>query len=397
MAEDFYYSASQISSADPAHGGCMRAWAFDKIERFPRKEKVGTERGTEVHAQLEAWVKEGKLPTDPVAKAFLPHIPVKSDGLKIEEEIRLLTPPGVIRGYIDLYVPEPGRVQEALPESMRGFDHPLVIDHKTCKSFRFMKTSETLVKDPQAIIYGLHARVDTGSRGDVELVWNYVSKDSNPKHKQARLRQTLPILEDGVTSILRQAEKMKAAQQAKARANDLEPNLAACGSYGGCPYKLHCAAHVPVSVVPNSTKEVKVSESTLERLKRLREGGAGKAATLPSPEAPVKESPKPVEQVAAPVKEVTPEPTLKPFETKGLDTPLPEAAAGVVPPDAVPNVSEKDAVVVSKGKRGSKKTNLVATDAELLPFLRAKFEAAYAAGDLKTARVLLTALEDLSS
>lgn len=157
---------------------CPRRFTFRYVEGLEQEKTDATNLGTEVHAEMEAWIKKGTLPTHPLALKLLgafanhPHYPAK--GRMGSEEEFTLTIAGVNwRGVID------GRKRDG--------DTAVVVDFKTCKDInRYALRAEggLLVSpegepDVQATLYAAKEYVQGATK--VLGIWAYVSTGANPK------------------------------------------------------------------------------------------------------------------------------------------------------------------------------------------------------------------------
>jgi hypothetical protein len=368
-------------------------WAYRAIEGINAPSNKSAALGTQIHSELEAWLTSAKPPQHPAAIRSLPLLPVPTHpGLLVEHPFRLLFPVGAARGYIDLLIPRP--VVESMPAypvtgGAWSETIPVVIDHKSTGHIEKATENKDLRTDPQALLYGAEARRLTDSRGDVDLVWNYLATTS-PKTKVLHLRQTLPMLEDGLGVLLEDAKTMAAEKATALKAKDLKYDLRTCDKYGGCPYRAQCPAYMrslfanlesgalssalsgnllasmasipyasvtyPVPMKGTMTTATAPSTSLLARLR------AAKATPPKTVEVPAASGP-PAATVGTQV--VTPEPGLPSPDISGLSTPLPPGSSPINPPDAAPNVSPEDPPLpeevaatasVAKPKRGRPRT-----------------------------------------
>lgn len=350
----FKYSASQIST----QRDCFTKWYLDQTLGLPRQDTQATLLGKKVHGELEGWLRDRKPPAHPRAKALLPLLPLPSPGLLVEHEFRLLTPPGVVRGFIDLFIPDPAGLDMPV-----GFEAeagtPCVLDHKTTSNMFYAKSSRDLVTDPQAVLYGLAARVhqkekDGPPPGNVDLNWNYVQTRGDPETKAVRLRQSLQMMEDGLGPIIEEAGRMRAALVSETDAADLPHSLGSCEKFGGCQFLELCphvnkkAFTMTDSIQESSNPPPAPTSSTLARLQRLKEEkrarAAAHAATPPLGSIPIEASTSPMFQrtdithadgrplLDPSVPSVTPEPKLEAIPTAAVaPAPVP---VEILPPDA---------------------------------------------------------------
>lgn len=330
--ESFKYSASQIAT----QRDCFTKWFLDQTLNFPRQDTAATALGKKIHGELEAWLRDRVPPSHPRAKALIPFLPLPSPDLKVEHEIRLLTPPGVVRGFIDLFILDPEKVQ--MPEGFGATPGvPVVKDHKTTSNIYYAKTVEDLKKDPQAILYGLAARLEardaTGSVPEnVDLNWNYVQTRGDPETKSVRLRQSLTIMEDGLGPIIEEAAKMRATLVSAPDAKDLPHDLRSCEKFGGCQFIEVCPHVNKETVTVPETADQPVS-ATLAKIRALQ-------AKKITPPPPAEAAPPPTPEPPT----VTPEPKLEAIPTDKVEessTPV-----EVLPPDAPPPKKRRKAEVV---------------------------------------------------
>jgi hypothetical protein len=337
----FKYSASQIGT----QRDCFTKWFMDQTLGLPRQDTASTLLGKKVHSELEAWLRDKKPPSHPRAKAMLPMLPLPSPAIKVEHEFRLLTPPGVVRGFMDVFIPNVHGVD--LPyEGPPDPAVPLVMDHKTTSNLFYAKTKEDLLTDPQAILYGMAARVFQKEAGQeipefVDLNWNYVQTRGDPETKSVRLRQSLQIMEDGLGPIIEEAATMRTSLVGETNPADLPHNLKSCEKFGGCQFLEFCP-HVNRKAVAMSTPETPadpVEESnTLARLRKLNASKLSAKAPAAEPAAsPPASPPKAVVTVIETVVEpappvITPEPKLEAIPTEGVhEAPI---DVEILPPDA---------------------------------------------------------------
>jgi hypothetical protein len=271
-------------------------------------------------------------------------------------------------------------------------DRPAVFDWKSTSNLVYAKSETDLLKDPQAILYGVAARLAVASRvasvPEVDLQWVYTSTkaaDSRP----VCVRQTLTILEDGLAEVIATAEKMRGAFEAafpRQSVDEVEYDLRECDKYGGCPHKAYCTANqrfvatgsgpdlgptldaekaVPtVRALPE--RRVTMADSAL--LARLRAG----SKTPPKVTAPVETAAAPetvlVPETAANVVKPSSEPDLPKVDVSGLDMALQPGSSPINSPEAAANVSPEDppapAVVPTapsaKARKGKRSTDAVA-------------------------------------
>lgn len=201
---------------------CPRKYAWDKIDKVPRTSNRFGLFGTKVHNHVEAYYTRGIMPpiTEPegnCAIVLLSHLPAPQPGIRIEHHHE----DGRYHGYVDLTL------------------GTTVYDHKTCGSFQFALSTETIVSDLQACLYAHFLLLETGSP-TVTLHWNYVTRDRKPR--------VLPVVRevtrDDIAPTLNRARRLAfeadVILKAQTKALDLPPNPAACDLYGGCVHRERC-------------------------------------------------------------------------------------------------------------------------------------------------------------
>ena len=291
------YSASQIAT----FRDCARKWAWDKIESVPRPSNRYAERGTAIHALLEAWLKDGTpfdVSTDygRIAAAGLPHLPPPGVA-SVEGGFSLALASADFTGYIDARWVEPDGL-------------PIVLDHKTTSNLAYAKTPEDLAHDPQAMLYAAVAMRDAHAVA-AELRWVYYEATARPRARKVSLR----VLREHVTAELdvidETAREMNHVYQSGARALDLAPTVGACDAYGGCPYVSHCNLSGQEKMRAYMT-----GQSWAEKMKARKEAQSAVETTATAapfinpPEAPAIQLAEPA-PIAA---EAAPEPTPTLFE-----------------------------------------------------------------------------------
>jgi hypothetical protein len=245
----FPYSASQVATFRE----CPRKWFFGSILKLPRPSTGATELGSNCHAAWEAYLQHGPRSLPPkgskirkIVDATLRYLPLPGCS-EVERDERLDSPFGIGTARIDGLVLRPEDFPQAsVPGAAAGV--PLVFDHKTTSKLDYAKTpldllgdgSRACPGDAQAVLYGVVARLLRPDATDVDLFWSYVST-KNAEAKPVRVRQSLPILQDGLGYLEEDLTNMGSLRSA-ATALDVPYDQSACDSYGGCPFREHCPA-----------------------------------------------------------------------------------------------------------------------------------------------------------
>lgn len=164
-------SASQMGLYDR----CPKRWGFVYLEGRREPEHEAAEDGKEVHAMLEAYLRDGVVP-DPntrlgaTAHEMLRHLPARGSVKDVELDFELEVQGIRFRGRVDARTPG------------------VVYDHKSTGNMKAaVKTEEELETDLQALIYARWMNEDG------ELQWTYgerlpPSKKGKPKSKKVCLR-----------------------------------------------------------------------------------------------------------------------------------------------------------------------------------------------------------------
>lgn len=250
VVKSTHVSASQIK----LRNDCERKYLFEKVlEVLPRSDgSVATRLGSQCHEIWEEYLKNGTIaqgkhtPAELIAYHMLDLIPLPNDGMEIEREMKIpvsLDQPLEMLGYIDVWIPDQGRVADALPdlEPLGPLDGvPLVHDHKTSSNPLTREeggwglSNEDLLSDVQAVTYAKWAILETGAEF-VDLRWAYSgTKKRIKRYAQVRMREDMvhqAYAEHVLPVIHRIAETREKTDQ-----HDCDWNLSSCGKFGGCRY-----------------------------------------------------------------------------------------------------------------------------------------------------------------
>lgn len=285
----YYYSASQVST----FRDCKRKWAFDKIDKAPRKPNKYAEAGTRIHDKLEHYLEDGVVPDhekDTDALIMMPGIKYLPDPgvARVEQRFELkLGALGAMVGYIDFeYVGKDGV--------------PVNGDHKTTGDLRYalkgdkeekralargiaIPDGELLRKDTQSVVYAVHT-LEKYQTDKVRNQWVYYKRD--PKRPGSKLSEAEMHLADVAKlwdDVLVDVKEMKRLRDSGVKAAEVEFNAGACDRYGGCPYR-----NGPCQLKPQERLRSFVMNQTMkERIKARKNGQAQvKAVAAPEP-APV--------------------------------------------------------------------------------------------------------------
>lgn len=220
-------SPSQIKT----YATCPRKWWFEKIAGIRAPETPNLALGTLMHSQNEAWYEDGTIPEHPSCQKVvqLPEAPPRSADILIEEPrnyVMNLSLEGVpVKGRIDLIRP---------PDDNGQF---LVVDWKSTKDWRYIKSPEELARDPQCAIYlkyGLTRWPEATSGLFMHGYMHTVLKKGGARASLADPK-TPEEIEEAFDTLRKTVVLMKETAKAEV-AEDALPNRSACGDFGGCYY-----------------------------------------------------------------------------------------------------------------------------------------------------------------
>jgi hypothetical protein len=125
-----------------------------------------------------------------------------------------------------------------------------ITDWKSCRNFKYAKTSEELRTNVQRILYCVEAALIAQTHGMTDPLIQFQHVQCNYAQMQARNSVTsarVPeILADfqallpSISSLSRIYRALKFEPKWPSEHTTLEPNFDACGAYGGCPAKILC-------------------------------------------------------------------------------------------------------------------------------------------------------------
>jgi hypothetical protein len=194
--ENYKFSASQIEN----WSGCMRRGGFTYLLELRGRGTPSTDLGGDIPPTLEHYQRYGtEIDTTTLAGAVaIVAIPFIPTGMVAEGEFEFHSGRHLWRGFKDLR--SPGRV----------------IDYKTTKDFKWAKTPEVLMTDPQAMLYAASEFVADPDLDAAELTWLYLRTTPPHKPKEVHLRvvrhyanramSALDDIADGVMQVVRAAQ-----------------------------------------------------------------------------------------------------------------------------------------------------------------------------------------------
>jgi len=245
--------------------GCKRKWAFrygpDPLPRPADQDSALL--GTEVHNLLEKYQKDGiawdtTLRASPIAAKALAHLPAPHPAALTETEFLFDTsrtgdsqgavkPPILWKGRRDLVV-APGGMFPGSPLTL--------IDYKSTGNLQYAKTEETLLEDPQAILYASQTMAEFEAPV-IDLMWLYLptgagkAKPVYVRFDVETVKKQFRKLEVLATEVVHAYHKLTDAASVL---EQLPPNPLHCDAYGGCPYRGTC------KLDPLETEQARIEE-----------------------------------------------------------------------------------------------------------------------------------------
>lgn len=241
-----HVSASQLKTFEL----CPRKWWFQKVAHTPdHSSTLARDLGTEIHAQLEAYLAGGPPPAHPSARAGLFHLPPPSPDILIEAP---LLPAIHLAG-----VPWEGKIDVVVPPVPQTPTEAWVIDHKTTSNYRYILNPKSLSADTQMVSYAHWVALrywgpSSLQRGTHRIKVSHVYYHTKPE----RLGVGEPLSRRvdawvNTVDIPRQwAELTETVEEMKVAARAEDPaavygNRDSCRAYGGCPYQSRCQVEKP--------------------------------------------------------------------------------------------------------------------------------------------------------
>lgn len=215
---------------------CRRKAGWTYFMGYPDLGNFDTELGTHVHAVLEDIGKTGRLPdlmseVEAIAAEALPYVQsMFGPETKFEGEIRLQGR-HAWTGFVDV-------------RPRRG----MKLDYKTTGDFKWAKTPEDLLVDPQGMLYAEHEFRACPDLSEVHLLWLYLRKRKPYAAKPVVAQVTRDHAARAFAALESYADEMQAAAFAApddpvARHKhvlELAPNFDHCSAYRGCPHRARC-------------------------------------------------------------------------------------------------------------------------------------------------------------
>jgi hypothetical protein len=234
-------SPSQIEAFDPdTTWGCNRAWWFKYVQKIQGPPDASQQLGTDVHAQIEHYIKTGQNVLGKIAMS----------GKAIIDGIKLLNP--VIEGDISYPFGEDlmrGRVD------VRLVSPPRIVDWKTTSSIeKYAKTPGDLRKNTQMLIYADWHRKQNGVIPSLMHV--YFQTKGNVPAVEVLTHITEEQLDTGIARIKKLVEQIHVVAEQKT-VQEITPNLRACDVGRGCPFRHVCPRYEGVTTVASLLEKFK--------------------------------------------------------------------------------------------------------------------------------------------
>lgn len=280
----YVFSVSQIQNFER----CERLWALEKLDGIKKEDTDATVLGTDVHEQLENYLGQGiAIDTDlfagQIAFNMLQHLPLPfTPRIQVEEWFGFVYKGVGYRGVMDVRIPTPGQPSR-------------VLDHKTTKDFKWLKTPEELLKDTQAGIYG-YADMEMSGQESTELQWTYGRTTGSARKSipvpctiyRGHAMRVMKRVDVTAQKIIHVLQTISPGDAMKAT-----PNYTGCDMFGGCQHKDRCKRrpHQKLASIfkHKGQEEVKenVTKNLLANLRKSKEaitGGKTAAAKRPPSE-----------------------------------------------------------------------------------------------------------------
>lgn len=261
-----YFSASSLTTGDPdSADGCLRKWYYEKVEGKKPPSTTAQELGTQIHAEIESYLRTGVNALGPLAARGKPMLPDPGPDLMIEHDImvapgaapadatlddaplRILGIPVV--GYIDLLH---GRCTNKGVADIEDTQDPPgtieIIDWKSTARSEYIKAPDVMAKTIQMTVYGKWVITAFPETAHVRLSHGYfVTKGSAAPRKV-----TLRLLPEQINRQWERVERVAGSivdAARKTNADEVPANTRACGAYGGCPHRSYCRASTQEALV----------------------------------------------------------------------------------------------------------------------------------------------------
>jgi hypothetical protein len=258
-------SPSQIKLWDPVEG-CEARAAYQYFDGIREGDTPATARGKAIHAELEAYVLEGKVPRDLTALKLLPHAPAPGCAV-VERPINFRTPKSKWRGFVDVtYAGTPEERPQIKAQSIvQDASEATIQDWKSTSKVENAKVIEVLLDDVQTNLYAYEAFTVLGAHR-VYGKWVYGTTDKSPQAIPRLWEFERAKVFDVVGEIDERADHVQRLYQLRPRPQDLRKNLNYCYAYHKpCPALEQCKPNLTISFQGVSTMSVDVFKQQVDR------------------------------------------------------------------------------------------------------------------------------------
>lgn len=214
---------------------CPRKWGYEKVFHRGKAFASWLTTGTGLHTEMENYFLHGTMPTSPSALLALGLDEVPERG----PEIYIEAPHDYNTGLFMAGVPVKGRVDFRV--GPRGSDSFRILDWKSCKTYAYTQTADTLARNPQGIVYLqygflVHPEATHGTFGHV-----YLRTGTEGAKAVVTDRLSRAHVQEVYNELERVVVEMKVAAGAQ-EPEDIRYNKSACTKYGGCQFRSICPA-----------------------------------------------------------------------------------------------------------------------------------------------------------
>jgi hypothetical protein len=236
-----YVSPSQIVKFDPDEGGCPRAWFYNKVLRRKEPKKKSAEVGKANHKLVEVYLRGGGKVFNSTILAGRRFIPEPGDDLLIEHSIddgTMVLADLPLVGFMDLFhrrgrteteaglIIEPGVVE--------------VLDWKFTGDLKWAKSGEEIGRASPMLAYGAWAALHWPDAERLRLSHVYFCTKKRGAEKSTIILERDDLIErwnkrEAVVYTMQQVAGL-------AEVDQVEANVNACDSFGGCPHREVCTA-----------------------------------------------------------------------------------------------------------------------------------------------------------
>ncbi len=288
-----YSSPSTLTTSDPASdGGCLRKAWYQVILGIRSPTSKSQQTGTDMHAEIEEYLKTGEKKLGPLAMSGFYMIPQPGPDLLVEKAICETLDTATVRaagvpivGFIDL-VHARGTNQggTSIEDVLDPRNTVEVLDWKTTSDVRWIKSAAQIGAAIPMVAYGKWVITVAPSTEHVRLSHCYFVTRGSARPRKVTLRVLPEQIEKNWEHVEGTARSLKHAV-AESNPDRVPANLRACDKYGGCPAREVCSAgmHGGLRRIVGATAAQSLGDSTMgiDFLDQLR--GAGNPPAAPPP------------------------------------------------------------------------------------------------------------------